>query len=271
MPELPEVETTLKGIEPHIVNKRIQKVLIRQTKLRWEVPSIEIKKNLVDKSFSHISRRAKYLILKCNSGALIIHLGMSGSLKVLPKPEEPRKHDHIDIVFHDNSLLRFTDPRKFGSFLWTKKIEDFSLLKNLGPEPLGNEFSAEYLFSYSRKRKVPVKNFIMNSHVIAGIGNIYACESLFQAGIKPQKAAGRISLKKYEDLVSAIKEILQESIVLGGTSLKDFVKADSEPGFYKPKLSVYGREGKQCKKCRNILKNIKIGQRSSIYCSACQQ
>ena len=270
MPELPEVETTLKGIEPHIINKRIEKVLIRQPKLRWEVPSSQLKKYLPNESFSNASRRAKYLILKCKTGSLIIHLGMSGSLKVLSKLEKPKKHDHIDILFVDKTVLRFTDPRKFGSFHWTKNPENFYLLKNLGPEPLGNEFSAEYLFRYSRKRKVPIKNFIMNSHVIAGIGNIYACESLFLAGIRPQKAAGKVSLKKYEDLVSAIKKILLESIKLGGTSLKDFVKADSQPGFYKPNLFVYGKEGEKCKNCKSILKNIKIGQRSTIYCPACQ-
>ena len=271
MPELPEVETTLRGIEPYIINKKINDILVRQSSLRWEVPVKKLKENIVGKSFSKIKRRAKYLIFTSNLGNLIIHLGMSGSLKILLNMEAPNKHDHIDIKFEDKSLLRFTDPRRFGSFHWTNKATEHPLLMNLGPEPLGNHFSGEHLFNFSRGRKLPVKNFIMNSKTIAGIGNIYASESLFEAGIKPHKAAGKISLPKYENLAYSIKRILQESINLGGTSLKDFVGGEGKPGFYKPYLAVYGREGKKCKNCVTILKNIRIGQRSSVFCSNCQK
>ena len=270
MPELPEVETTLKGIEPHIINKRIEKVLIRQPKLRWEVPSSQLKKYLPNESFSNASRRAKYLILKCKPGSLIIHLGMSGSLKVLSKLEKPKKHDHIDILFVDKTVLRFTDPRKFGSFHWTKNPENFYLLKNLGPEPLGNEFSAEYLFRYSRKRKVPIKNFIMNSHVIAGIGNIYACESLFLAGINPKRQAGLITFSEWKQLLSCIRSTLENSIAAGGTTLRDFFEPSGKTGYYAVKLSVYGKENEPCPKCATPISRLIHSGRSTFFCNTCQ-
>ena len=187
MPELPEVETTLRGIEPHILNLPIERISIRESKLRWKVPKKDLEKNLLGNYFSSIKRRAKYLILNSKKGSLLIHLGMSGSLRILFEEVKPQKHDHIDIVFKNNCLLRFTDPRKFGSFLWSKDPEVHPLLKDLGPEPLGNSFSGEYLFQVSRKRKVPLKNFIMNAKVLAGVGNIYASEALFLAGIGPKK------------------------------------------------------------------------------------
>ena len=198
MPELPEVETTLRGIEPHILNLPIERISIRESKLRWKVPKKDLKENLLNNYFSSIKRRAKYLVLNSKKGSLLIHLGMSGSLRILFEEVKPQKHDHIDIVFKNNCLLRFTDPRKFGSFLWAKDPEVHPLLKDLGPEPLGNSFSGEYLFQVSRKRKVPLKNFIMNAKVLAGVGNIYASEALFLAGIRPQKRAGNISRKEYD-------------------------------------------------------------------------
>ena len=270
MPELPEVETTLRGIEPHILSFPIKRILIRESKLRWKVPEEELKKNLLGNNFSSIKRRAKYLILNSKEGSLLIHLGMSGSLRILFEEVMPQKHDHIDIVFKNNSLLRFTDPRKFGSFLWSKDPEDHPLLKDLGPEPLGNSFSGEYLFQVSRKRKVPVKNFIMNAKVLAGVGNIYASEALFLAGIRPQKKAGNISSKQYDLLAFSIKELLQNSIDKGGTTLKDFVGSDSKPGYFKNELMVYGRAGKACKECSSHLKEIRLSQRSSVYCPKCQ-
>ena len=205
MPELPEVETTLRGIEPHILNLPIERISIRESKLRWKVPKKDLEKNLLGNYFSSIKRRAKYLILNSEKGSLLIHLGMSGSLRILFEEVKPQKHDHIDIVFKNNCLLRFTDPRKFGSFLWSKDPEVHPLLKDLGPEPLGNSFSGEYLFQVSRKRKVPLKNFIMNAKVLAGVGNIYASEALFLAGIRPQKRAGNISRKQYDLLAFQLR------------------------------------------------------------------
>jgi len=217
VPELPEVETTLRGIEPHILNLPIADILIRESKLRWKVPERDLKKNLLG----------------------------------------PQKHDHIDITFNNNSLLRFTDPRKFGSFLWVEDPELHPLLKNLGPEPLGNSFSGDYLFRASRKRKVPLKNFIMNSRVLVGVGNIYASEALFLSGIRPQKRAGTINRKQYDLLASSIKDLLQSSIDKGGTTLRDFVGGDSKPGYFKNELLVYGRSGLCCKSCSTLLKEIR--------------
>lgn len=270
MPELPEVETTLRGIEPHILNLPIERISIRESKLRWRVPKKDLKENLLGNYFSSIKRRAKYLILNSKKGSLLIHLGMSGSLKILFEEAKPQKHDHIDIVFKNNCLLRFTDPRKFGSFLWSKDPEVHPLLKDLGPEPLGNSFSGEYLFQVSRGRKVPLKNFIMNAKVLAGVGNIYASEALFLAGIRPKKRAGDVSLKQYDLLAFSIKELLQNSIDKGGTTLKDFVGGDNKPGYFKNELMVYGRVGKACKKCSSHLKEIRLSQRSSVYCPKCQ-
>lgn len=270
MPELPEVETTLRGLEPHILNLPIADILIRESKLRWKVPERDLKKNLLGSYFSSIKRRAKYLILNSKTGSLLIHLGMSGSLRILVRNVKPQKHDHIDIIFNNNSLLRFTDPRKFGSFLWTEDPELHPLLKNLGPEPLGNSFSGDYLFRASRKRKVPLKNFIMNSRVLVGVGNIYASEALFLSGIRPQKRAGTINRKQYDLLASSIKDLLQSSIDKGGTTLRDFVGGDSKPGYFKNELLVYGRSGLCCKSCSTLLKEIRLSQRSSVYCPKCQ-
>ena len=270
MPELPEVETTLRGIEPHVLNLPIERISIRESKLRWKVPKKDLEKNLLGNYFSSIKRRAKYLILNSKKGSLLIHLGMSGSLRILFEEVKPQKHDHIDIVFKNNCLLRFTDPRKFGSFLWSKDPEVHPLLKDLGPEPLGNSFSGEYLFQVSRKRKVTLKNFIMNAKVLSGVGNIYASEALFLAGIRPQKRAGNISRKQYDLLAFSIKELLQNSIDKGGTTIKDFVGGDNKPGYFKNELMVYGRTGKACKKCSSYLKEIRLSQRSSVYCPKCQ-
>lgn len=270
MPELPEVETTLRGIEPHVLNLPINNIWIREKKLRWPIPVGKIKQGLIGNSFSSIKRRAKYLILKSNRGSLLIHLGMSGSLRIFPYFVEPEKHDHVDFGFKNGSFLRFTDPRKFGSILWTQDAENHPLIKNLGPEPLGNSFSGEYLFQLSRKRKTSIKNFIMNANIIAGVGNIYASEALFLSGIRPQKRAGSLSRKQFELLALGIKEILQSSIDQGGTTLRDFVGSNNKPGYFKNKLKVYGRAGQSCTACSKELKQIRLGQRSSVYCPQCQ-
>ena len=267
MPELPEVETTLRGIEPHILNKVISSIIVRQASLRWPVPTDLLKDKLISKTFSGIDRRGKYLLLKSSEEYLIIHLGMSGSLRVT-REEKLKKHDHIDIVFKDKSILRYCDPRRFGCFLWTENPDSHFLLKNLGPEPLGNSFNGKYLFDLSRKRKTPIKNFIMNSKNVVGVGNIYANEALFKAKIRPTRQAGKVTLQKFEILSD---EILRKSIDLGGTTLRDFVGGDNKPGYFKQQLEVYGRQGKECKTCSSILKNIIIGQRSSVFCPKCQK
>ena len=271
MPELPEVETTLRGIEPHILNKEITSISVRNPSLRWPVPVNSLKDNLVSNSFLSIRRRGKYLILESLKGFVLIHLGMSGCLRIFDNNSAPEKHDHIDVCFDDNSILRYTDPRRFGSFLWTEEPESHVLINKLGPEPLGNEFSGTHLFKKSRKKKMPVKNFIMDSQVVVGVGNIYASEALFLAGIRPKKNAGKVSYDQYESLASEIRNLLNKSIEKGGTTLRDFVGGDNKPGYFKQQLNVYGRSGEECKVCRSILKNLKIGQRGSVYCPKCQK
>ncbi|MDC0075885.1 bifunctional DNA-formamidopyrimidine glycosylase/DNA-(apurinic or apyrimidinic site) lyase [Gammaproteobacteria bacterium] len=270
MPELPEVETTLRGIEPHILNKEITSITVRNTSLRWPVPVNSLKTNLVSNSFSSIKRRGKYLILESQKGFVLIHLGMSGCLRIFDNKSPHEKHDHVDVSFDDNSILRYTDPRRFGSFLWTTEPDSHVLISKLGPEPLGNKFSGTYLFEKSRKKKLPVKNFIMDSQIVVGVGNIYASEALFLAGIRPKKYAGKVTHNQYESLALEIRNLLNKSIEKGGTTLRDFLGGDSQPGYFKQQLNVYGRSGQECKVCQSILKNLKIGQRGSVYCPKCQ-
>lgn len=269
MPELPEVETTLRGIEPFILDKQISTITIRQTSLRWTVPQKLIQNKLLGNTFSKITRRGKYLLLKSSTEFLIIHLGMSGSLRI-SKKEDLKKHDHIDICFDDGTILRYCDPRRFGCFLWSKDIETHFLLKDLGPEPLSNNFNGEYLFNKSRKRKVPIKNFIMNSKIVVGVGNIYASEALFAAQIRPSSQAGKVPRRKYETLAHEIVVLLKKSIEQGGTTLRDFVSGDNQPGYFKQSLNVYAREGENCYICSEEIKGKRIGQRASAYCPKCQ-
>ena len=270
MPELPEVETTLRGIEPHIINKEIDTIIVRQSQLRWKVPVLELKRNLVENKFLSIKRRAKYLLLNLAEGSVIIHLGMSGSLRLVENKAKFKKHDHIDILFKGGLILRYTDPRKFGSFLWTQNPEEHILIKNLGPEPLGNKFNANYLFEISRNRTVSIKNLIMNSRIVAGIGNIYASEVLFESGIRPNRESRKVRLDEFESLVLNIRSLLNKAIKKGGTTLRDFVGGDNKPGYFKQQLKVYGRAGEPCVKCKKPLVNLKIGQRSSVFCKECQ-
>ena len=269
MPELPEVETTLRGIESHIINKTITSVVVRNPSLRWPVPVKKIKKELENKKIDRIYRRGKYLLLESHGQYLIIHLGMSGSLRITDT-NELKKHDHIDISFKDGTILRYCDPRRFGCFLWTDNPEEHFLLKNLGPEPLSNSFNGDHLFKLSRKRKVPVKNFIMDSKIVVGVGNIYASEALYASGINPYSQSGKVTKKKYEELAIEIIKVLRQSIELGGTTLRDFVSGDSSPGYFKQSLKVYGREGEECFKCGTLIKSRRIGQRASAYCPKCQ-
>jgi len=270
MPELPEVETSRRGIEPHILHKKVTDVVIRQRQLRWPIP-VTLKKQLVNHKINEVSRRGKYILLIADVGTVIIHLGMSGSLRILDKSRPAEKHDHIDIVFK-NKVLRLRDPRRFGSVLWTKKNPlEHKLLRELGPEPLNDEFTAEYLFRQSRQRKVAIKTFLMNSHIVVGVGNIYANEALFSAGINPKRSASNISFKRYQQLVPIIKDILSRAISQGGTTLKDFTQQDGKPGYFQQTLAVYGRAGEPCPVCNQTIRQITQAQRSSFYCTQCQK
>jgi formamidopyrimidine-DNA glycosylase len=270
MPELPEVETTLKGIEPHLLNQRVARVLVRESSLRWPVTTAV--KKAEGQQFIGLNRRGKYLLLKLEQGGLIIHLGMSGSLRILEEFTAPEKHDHIDIELENRVCLRFNDPRRFGAFLWVDgEMQEHKLLRNLGPEPLSSEFTADYLHRCSRERRVAIKNFIMNGHIVVGVGNIYASEALFMAGIHPQRAAGRVSLQRYQGLVAAIRDVLERAIRQGGTTLQDFVTSAGEPGYFAQELLVYDRAGSDCFQCGAAIRQKVIGQRSSFYCSACQR
>lgn len=270
MPELPEVETTRRGIEPHIQGKRVYRIIIRQPQLRWPV-SEDLVPNFTGQIIQSVSRRAKYLLLETNAGTAILHLGMSGSLRIVSANLPTGKHDHVDIIFTDQTTLRFTDPRRFGAFLWTSETpEDHPLLTHLGPEPLSNDFDGEQLYELSRKRTAAVKSFIMDSQIVVGVGNIYASESLFLAGIKPTRQAGRISLSRYQKLSEAIQQVLRQAIQQGGTTLRDFVNETGKPGYFKQSLAVYGRNEEPCIRCQTPIRQIKIGQRASYYCPSCQ-
>ena len=270
MPELPEVETIRRGLEPLITRQFISDVKVRERRLRWPVTR-NLAGLLRGQQILQLGRRAKYLLIKTSSGTLLVHLGMSGSLFYLPSVSQPTTHDHIDISFRGGSCLRFNDPRRFGSIHFTTQPKLHRLLTKLGPEPLGKDFSTEYLTHVSRSRRVAIKNHLMNGQIIAGLGNIYATEALFRAGIHPARPAGRISAARFSRLVQAIREILNEAIRSGGTTLKDFVGGDGRPGFFQQSLSVYGRSGDPCFTCGVPIKRITQGQRSSYYCPRCQR
>jgi len=271
VPELPEVETSRRGIEPYLLNKKIIKVTIRQHKLRWPIP-----KNLAElatgKIIRKVSRRAKYIYLVLDNGTIIIHLGMSGSLRICTDKITVEKHDHIDIQVSSNKILRLRDPRKFGCVLWAQgAVEQHKLIKLLGPEPLSATFTAEYLHGKARKRQCSIKSFIMNSHIVVGVGNIYASEALFRAGINPKRKAGNISLKRLQKLVEAIKITLESAIEEGGTTLRDFIGSDGQPGYFAQKLLIYGKTGEACSICGETIKCITQQARSTFYCTQCQK
>ncbi len=270
MPELPEVETTRRGIAPHLAGQRLKGARVRQPRLRYPV-SEGLDESVSGKNVIAINRRGKYLLLETDSGTLLIHLGMSGSLRVLPADTPPGPHDHVDILFAD-SCLRLRDPRRFGAVLWIiDPLATHPLLNRLGPEPLESEFSARYLHEKARSRQIAVKSLIMDSHVVVGVGNIYASESLFMARILPTRSAGRVSLVRYERLVLAIKSVLNNAVHQGGTTLRDFVREDGKPGYFSNELLVYGRDGKPCPACGTPLMKKVVAQRSTYYCSRCQR
>lgn len=271
MPELPEVETTLRGIQPLIEGQTIQQFMIRVPRLRWPIPRKDLQK-LIGYRINQVKRRGKYLLLITDLGTIILHLGMSGRLSILDSAVTANKHDHVDIVFSNGNILRFTDPRRFGALLWTNESNPLShpLLKNLGVEPLSRYFTSHFLQRRLHNKNLAIKAALMNQHIVVGIGNIYITEALFTAGIHPTTSAKTLSLVQLKRLVTAIKTILRCAIKKGGTTLKDFLNSQGKPGYFNQALQVYGRSGLPCLSCQTSLQSIRIGQRSTVYCGYCQ-
>jgi formamidopyrimidine-DNA glycosylase len=271
VPELPEVETTRRGLEPHLKNQRIDGIIIRDRRLRWPIPR-DLEKRATGSIIHNVERRGKYLLIECDEGWLIVHLGMSGRLRVLPHALEPTKHDHFDLVLSSGAVVRFTDPRRFGALLWTSEDPArHQLLRSLAPEPLDRSFNAQWLHTRTRKRHLSIKLALMNNEIVTGVGNIYANEALFRAGIHPKTKAGRLSLQRCEKLVRAIKETLLDAINAGGSSLRDFYGADGSPGYFQQSYMVYSRQGEPCRACGAPIRSCRLGQRSTFYCTRCQR
>ncbi|ABR83299.1 MULTISPECIES: bifunctional DNA-formamidopyrimidine glycosylase/DNA-(apurinic or apyrimidinic site) lyase [Pseudomonas aeruginosa group] len=270
MPELPEVETTRRGIAPYLEGQRVERVIVRERRLRWPIPE-DLDVRLSGQRIVSVERRAKYLLLGAEAGTLISHLGMSGSLRLVESGTPASRHEHVDIELASGMSLRYTDPRRFGAMLWSLAPLEHELLRNLGPEPLTDAFAGQRLFELSRGRSMAVKPFIMDNAVVVGVGNIYASEALFAAGIDPRKPAGSISKARYLRLAEEIKRILAIAIERGGTTLRDFVGGDGQPGYFQQELFVYGRGGEFCKVCGSTLREIRLGQRASVYCPRCQR
>ncbi|WP_044403643.1 bifunctional DNA-formamidopyrimidine glycosylase/DNA-(apurinic or apyrimidinic site) lyase [Pseudomonas sp. FeS53a] len=270
MPELPEVETTRRGIAPYLEGQRVSRVVVRERRLRWPIPE-DLDVRLSGQRFVAVERRAKYLLLQAEAGTLIGHLGMSGSLRLVEAGLEAARHEHVDIELESGLALRYTDPRRFGALLWSLDPHGHELLRNLGPEPLTEAFDGDRLFSLSRGRSMAVKPFIMDNAVVVGVGNIYATEALFAAGIDPRREAGSVSRARYLKLAGEIKRILANAIERGGTTLRDFVGGDGQPGYFQQELFAYGRGGDFCKVCGSTLREVRLGQRASVYCPRCQR
>jgi formamidopyrimidine-DNA glycosylase len=275
MPELPEVETTRRGLAPHLEGRRVAAVTLRRPDLRWPIPA-EVAELLPGQRIEAVRRRAKYLLLDTAAGSALLHLGMSGSLRVLPAATPVREHDHVDIALagrgtQPGRVLRFNDPRRFGCLLWQAPGDIHPLLLGLGPEPLSEAFDGNYLFMRSRGRKAPVKTFLMDQRIVVGVGNIYAAEALFAAGISPLRAAGRVSRERYAALAEAVKRILAHAIARGGTTLRDFLAPDGAPGYFEQELAAYGRGGEPCPRCDRALRQAAIGQRTTSWCPNCQR
>ncbi len=271
MPELPEVETSCRGIAPHLETQRITQVIIRHSQLRWPIPS-NLKIQLLGASIERVYRRGKYILLQTDRGTVILHLGMSGNLRIVGKDTAALKHDHVDIILASGQCLRFHDPRRFGCLLWTKHDPlQHKLLIKLGPEPLSAAFNAKYLFAKTRKKKIAIKQLIMNSQIVVGVGNIYACEALFKAKILPSRAAQNMDYAECKNLVIEIKKNLRAAIKIGGTTLRNFLNSDGQPGYFQQRLYVYGRAKLPCKICQNVLAEIRLSNRSTVFCDQCQR
>ncbi len=269
MPELPEVETAKRGIAPYVEGETIERVIVRQKQLRWEIPA-ELQ-NLQQAKVKGIARRAKYLILHTDKGDIIGHLGMSGSVRVVDGDVAPNKHDHVDFKLSSGKILRYNDVRRFGAWLWAQEAENLPLMQKLGLEPLTDEFSAEYLFKQSRQKTSAVKVFLMNNAIVVGVGNIYANETLFLCGLHPKMPAQDLTFKQCEKLVACIKNVLEKAIIQGGTTLKDFRQPDGKPGYFAQELLIYGKKGQPCPTCATLIESLVIGQRNSFFCPHCQK
>ena len=270
MPELPEVETTRAALAPHLTGRTVTAATLRRTDLRWPIAA-EISTLLPGQRILEVRRRAKYLLLDTAVGSALLHLGMSGSLRVIPAHIPPRPHDHVDLILDNERVLRMHDPRRFGSVLWQAPGTVHPLLAALGPEPLSDAFTGDYLYALSRRRRAPVKTFLMDQAVVVGVGNIYAAEALFASGIAPRRPAGQISRERYRLLATEIRRVLESAITQGGTTLRDFISPDGNTGYFVQQLSVYGRGGEPCRNCGRPLKQALIGQRTSVWCSHCQR
>ncbi|MBS3804308.1 MAG: bifunctional DNA-formamidopyrimidine glycosylase/DNA-(apurinic or apyrimidinic site) lyase [Oleiphilaceae bacterium] len=270
MPELPEVETTRQGIAPHMEGRRIEKITVRDRRLRWPIPE-DLPGRMTGQQVLAVDRRGKYLLFRFPQGSAIVHLGMSGSLRLITDQSPPLRHDHVEVILDQGTTLRYNDPRRFGCWLWAEDPYQHPLLASLGPEPLDTTFSGPYLHRLSQGKTTPVKHFLMDSRTVVGVGNIYANEALFKAGIHPRRSAGRISRDRYTLLAQAIRETLSAAILMGGTTLRDFINSDGKPGYFSQSLQVYGRGGAPCHQCAAQLKEIRMSQRTTVYCGQCQR
>ncbi|WP_165312555.1 bifunctional DNA-formamidopyrimidine glycosylase/DNA-(apurinic or apyrimidinic site) lyase [Vibrio ziniensis] len=269
MPELPEVEVSRMGISPHLVGQTVQSIVFRTPKLRWDIPAdLKLMEGLVIRS---ISRRAKYLLIETEKGTAIVHLGMSGSLRVLDGFIAAGKHDHVDLTLSNGKVLRYNDPRRFGAWLWSPVGESHTVLANIGPEPLTDAFTADYMLEKAKSKRIAVKQFIMENKIVVGVGNIYASESLFAAKIHPLRPANSLKLDEWQSLVTEIKSVLKTAIAQGGTTLKDFAQVDGKPGYFAQELQVYGKAKQPCPACGEAITDLKIGQRNTFFCSLCQK
>ena len=273
MPELPEVEVTRLGVNPYLVARCVTALVLRRAGLRWPFPE-NLAQNIVGQTVQSTARRGKYLLVIFETGTLIIHLGMSGHIRVLPKDTVAQLHDHVDIVLGDQ-LLRLTDPRRFGAVLWHDRqdgaVEQHPLLQKLGVEPLTEQFNGALLYKETRHRKIAIKQMLLAGNIVVGVGNIYASESLFLSGISPLTPANKISLARYQKLAAAIKEILTEAIRQGGSTLKDFINVNGQSGYFQQNYFVYDRAELPCKRCNTLIHQVKQGQRSTFYCVKCQK
>jgi formamidopyrimidine-DNA glycosylase len=271
VPELPEVETTRRGVAPVLTGRTVSTVTIRNRRLRLPVPR-NLPLDLTGLRLHAVTRRAKYLLFRFAPGTLLVHLGMSGNLRVVPPETALKKHDHVEIIFDSQHSLRFHDPRRFGLILWTERpAENHRLLRHLGPEPWDAVFDGAYLHRRAAGRRAAVKNFVMDGRIVVGVGNIYASEALHRAGVHPNRAAGRVSLERYGRVAAAVRSVLEEALAAGGTTLRDFLKSDGEPGYFRAQLEVYGRAGESCRCGRGVIRQRRISQRASFYCPHCQR
>lgn len=271
MPELPEVETTRRGVAPHVESHKVTGVTVYDRRLRWPVPR-NLAKRLIGRTVDRVDRRSKYLLFRLGADTLIVHMGMTGSLRVLTEPRPKQAHEHVELEFDNGVVLRYRDPRRFGAMLWSPgSARPHPLLASLGVEPLTSQFTADYFYRATRHRRAAIKLALMDSHLVVGIGNIYANESLFRAGIRPGRAANRLSRPRLARLVDAARETLLRAIAQGGSTLRDYVDSRGEPGRFQLDCYVYGREGQPCRVCAAPIRGVRLGGRASTYCPNCQR